>query len=589
MNKLRFTWVHSIFTRLLTILFLIMIPLYAAGMFIYNWGIQTVREEISNSMQSKVDYYLNSIENEIQRIQILQYDALADENLYMLATVPKSMNEYEKAKAMLRLQQRLNAIKNSSIYIKSITAYIPSLAKTIASDAIAAADAYPLLSSPVAADTRINYWDGALILIARYPLPYQTEDRTSQYMIEIELSMKELENALAQLNAYEGSGSLLHSPQGRYTISPNAEDAGFAEIFLAAAQSKTDQDGESAGDSIQVNGKSYLIIQSASNSFNLQLISYIPEIQIFKQLQQYKFWLWFFTFIVMMIIVIFSASIYKIIHQPLLRLIKSFRKVELGNLDISIDHHRNDEFRYLYTRFNAMAKNLNTLIDQLYKQKILAQRAELKQLQSQINPHFLYNNFFILYNMVVTEDYENVAVFTKQLGKYFEYITRSGSDEVPLEKEVAQSRIYADIQGKRYRNRIAVEFAPLPEQAAAAIVPRLIIQPVLENAFEHGLKNKLSDGLVRIRFELKGHRVLIVVEDNGDETTDAGIDRLQQLLSAPGNDAESTGMINIHRRVSIKFGEDCGVTISRGELGGLRVEIKINLTHERSQGGGADV
>src|SRR5690606_27559604 len=211
-------------------------------------------------------------------------------------------------------------------------------------------------------------------------------------------------------------------------------------------------------------------------------------------------------------------------------------------------------------------------------QKILAQKAELKQLQSQINPHFLYNNFFILYNMVVTEDYENVAHFTKQLGAYFEYITRSGSDEVPLAKEVAQARIYAEIQGKRYRNRMTVDFGPLPEEAADVIVPRLIIQPILENAFEHGLKNKLSDGIVRVHIELKDQLLLIVVEDNGDEVTDEEIVHLQQLMSAPDNDVESTGMINIHRRIRIKFGEESGVTISRGELGGLMLQIKINLS-----------
>lgn len=577
MKKPESAWMHSIFFRLVTILLLIMVPVYAAGMIIYNWGIRTVREEISKSMQSKAEFYLSSIENEIDRIQILQYDALADENLYMLASVPESMNEYEKTKAILRLQQRLNAIKNSSIYIRSISAYIPSLAKSIAADAIDNADSHAFLSTSMASDARINFWNDKLILIARYPLPYQTAQRASQYMIEIELSIKELENALSQINRYADSGTFLYSPQWNHTLSENSGDADFVQILHAITQDDAKREGNDGEYTLKVNGKSYLIIQTASSDFNLLLASYIPEKQVFNHLETYKFWFWCFTMILVVIVIIFSASIYKIIHQPLVKLVSSFRRVEQGNLDISIEHRHNNEFGYLYTRFNVMTKSLNALIDQVYKQKILAQHAELKHLQSQINPHFLYNSFFILYNMVVTEDYDNVAVFTKQLGNYFEFITRNESDDVPLAKEVAHSRVYADIQGRRFRNRIVVVFADLPEHLAGIMVPRLIIQPVIENAFEHGLKNKASDGFVRIYFDLKNRQLFIVVEDNGDELTDSDIDKLNRLLTNPSDERASTGMINIHKRVQIKFGEASGVSFSRGAHNGLKAVIKLTI------------
>lgn len=110
-------WKIPVFTRLVLTFLIIIVPIYVLGINIYNWGIRTVREEISKSMTSQVSFYLNNLETEIQRIKILQYDCLTDDNLNQLASAPQLMDDFAKVQAALRLQQRLFAIKNSSIYI----------------------------------------------------------------------------------------------------------------------------------------------------------------------------------------------------------------------------------------------------------------------------------------------------------------------------------------------------------------------------------------------------------------------------------------------------------------------------------------
>ena len=116
------------------------------------------------------------------------------------------------------------------------------------------------------------------------------------------------------------------------------------------------------------------------------------------------------------------------------------------------------------------------------------QNIELKQLQSQINPHFLYNSFFNIYRLAKDEDYENLTCFTQYLGSYYQYITRSASDEVSLLDEYNHAKTYCNIQQMRFHNRLELKMAPLPEAFAGYRVPRLIMQPIIENAFEHGLK-----------------------------------------------------------------------------------------------------
>lgn len=209
----------------------------------------------------------------------------------------------------------------------------------------------------------------------------------------------------------------------------------------------------------------------------------------------------------------------------------SFEQVKRGNLDINIEHEIDDEFRFIYRNFNSMVKELKTLIDQSYKQKILVQRAEMKQLQSQINPHFLYNSFFILNTMARTEDYENIEKFTEQLGRYFQFITRSAADEVPLEKEVEHARVYTEIQAMRYSNRIKAYFEELPEEFWGIVVPRLILQPIIENAFEHGLGMVKKNGILTVSFEKLQNGLHIIIENNGEIIEDKEMEFLRNKLT----------------------------------------------------------
>jgi two-component system sensor histidine kinase YesM len=260
-------------------------------------------------------------------------------------------------------------------------------------------------------------------------------------------------------------------------------------------------------------------------------------------------------------------------------LIDSFKEVEKGNLQVSISHDTNNEFGYLYTHFNEMTRNLRTLIDQVYNQKILMHRAELKQLQSQINPHFLYNSFFMLNTMVRIND-ENLIQFTKYLGEYFRYITRNTYDYAPLTDEINHAKVYVNIQLIRFPNRLKVEFGICPKNFEDFSVPRLILQPIIENAFEHGLGKKNKDGVILVNFISGNSNLDIVIEDNGNELSDGELEDLRKLLESEDDKIEITGIINIHRRIKLVFGNDSGLEVSRSHLGGLKVKVML-----RTKGG----
>lgn len=270
-------------------------------------------------------------------------------------------------------------------------------------------------------------------------------------------------------------------------------------------------------------------------------------------------------------------------------LVAAFRKVEEGDFYVHLEPKGQNDFGYLYQAFNHMTEELQSSIDKIYNQKMLIQKMELKQLQAQINPHFLYNSYFLLHRLIKKEDYEKAVLLSKEMGNYFRFITRSGRDIVNLEEENGHARIYAQLQGMRFEGRIKVFYEELPEKYKKVQVPRLIIQPILENAFGHGLENKEENGILRISWGEKTDKnsISVFIEDNGDELSEEELTEMQNTLEEQQKDMELqevTGLFNINRRLKIFYGSQYGLYFSRSELGGLCVEIRICDREEESNG-----
>ncbi len=564
---------NSIFSRLVITFLVIIIPIYMLGIYIYYWGLRTVKNEISKSTTAQVSFYMQGLEKEIERIKILQYDCLNDEDLNKLAVRWQVMDTYQRVDCMRRLQQKLAMIKNSSIYINDVSVHILPINKTISSNTgvdTLDREKYYNIRVPVGfMGAQIISYNGGLYLSTLQQLGADE----SLYLIVVELNKTALKQALSQFNTYENSGSFLISMVNNDVIM-NQSGAGN----IPSAKNFTGKLGNnySGMDFIRIDNRRYYIVYAKSEYLNMVLLKYIPEEIILKPIRNFYAWVWIFTVAAVFIIIIYSYSTYRFMHKPLLQLVESFRRVESGDLGVSINHDSKNEFGYLYNRFNEMVKYLNMLINQVYNQKILMQRAELKHLQSQINPHFLYNSFFMINTMATIGD-ENLIPFTKHLGEYFRFVTRNSSDYIPLEEEIQHAKVYTEIQRMRFSKRLQIQFGECPEKYNKLSVPRLIVQPLIENAFEHGIENKRASGVVKVSFEESGYELDIIVEDNGSTITDTGLAELQNSLESDAEGLETTGIINIHRRIRLVFGEESGLRLSRSELGGLKAVLGIKM------------
>lgn len=572
---------NTIFLRLIITFLLIMLPILLSAVYLYHWVVQTASADITKTAAAQTAFYLTDLENEIERIKLLQFSLLEDDNLNELALAWETMATIDRTENMNSLMKRLYTVQNSSMYIKDVSVHIATIDRTMSALGGVRgfeAERYREIRSVFGGGSQVIEWNGGLFLGAMKQRG--TKGAEPLFTVEIELDPQKLQEALAQFNTYPGSGTLLLSDSAKVALASGTGELSKAGAPFYIREIRPDAAGKTA--KLLIAGNRYYAVQAHSADLGLSIYRFIPEQVVQKPLSKFYKWAWVFAACALGIFAAFALSTYKFIHKPMLTLVKSFRRMEQGDLSIYIAHESKDEFRYLYGRFNQMVENLRSLIDQVYKQKIMAQRAELKQLQSQINPHFLYNSFFILNTMAKTGDTERIEQFTTLLGEYFEFVTRNASDLVALEQEIHHARMYAEIQELRFSRRIQVRFDPLPDELRSIPVPRLIVQPIIENAFKHSLEKKVKDGLIAVRFEKASSQVRIIVEDNGDRLADEALKRIRKALHDVRDQAETTGMVNIHRRIRITFGEDSGLQTERSELGGLRVTILLADGGDRS-------
>ncbi|MBM7568428.1 sensor histidine kinase [Paenibacillus sacheonensis] len=575
----------SILPKLVLTFLITLTPLYIIGWRMNEVGSRHVQKEITDSLVSRTSLYMNMLEFDLDSVIRQLQEYVNDDDLLKLSSASEFMTEIEKMQAQLRLKNRLNQLKSSSKFVENAIAFIPQMNRVVSANDNVIGSFDPeefegLNKSTNRFEAPFLVWNNRVFISLPNPDPAVAGDQEPVFLLAVEISRSELERALQEFTNEGGRTALVGGEQPFIvTGGATAVDQELVRDFKKAGE-------HAAEDQLQAvdwKGESYLLVSNHSNRLDMTLLMYVPENKVNASLEVYRFWFYVLSVVSVILVILFSYSIYLIIHMPLKRLVRSFRRIEQGQFDQEMHYPLQDEFGYLYGQFNGMVRRLDVLVHEVYEQQYRARLAELRHLQSQINPHFLYNSYFILYRMAKQRDHDNVIYFTKHLGEYFQYITRDGSDEVPLSSEVHHARTYAEIQSIRFSERIEVAFEDVPENVRDFPVPRLIVQPIIENAYNHGLENKRRGGLISVGFRIRQSAIDIVIEDNGDDMSADKLRLLQASLQDKAEPTEHTGLLNVHRRIIIRYGGG-GLKLDLGAEQGLKVTITIPR-----EGGGADV
>ena len=271
-------------------------------------------------------------------------------------------------------------------------------------------------------------------------------------------------------------------------------------------------------------------------------------------------------------IVIWYVKTYRSLH---LLLIDAFSHTESGDLHYRITTTPDSPFASIYASYNHMMEKMEAYVENDLKRQVLVNRANLKQLQAQISPHFIYNSYYVLYRLIKKGDRDISIQLAENLGQFFQYITRNAEDEKRLCDEVEHARSYASIQKIRFRDMLDVEIEPAPEEIANVYVPRLILQPVLENAFKYAYETVCESMRLYLHFEVQSpYQFQILVENSGNVSDDT-VKMIREKLANTDPRMETTALVNIHRRLKIYFQPSSGLEVERSSLGGLLIRMKI--------------
>lgn len=277
--------------------------------------------------------------------------------------------------------------------------------------------------------------------------------------------------------------------------------------------------------------------------------------------------------------IILSIVITKSITRPIRSIVKAMQKVKAGNFNVTVAVNSRDEIGFMATRFNDMLRKINELFSINLEKQDRLRLAEIQALQSQINPHFLYNTLDSIKWLAKLNGIKEIEVIVIQLGKLLKNSINNQNEMVTVRESLEVIESYLTIQKIRYSGRFEVNLA-IDSQILDYYVPRLVIQPVVENAIIHGLAKKIEPGRLDLKASQAGTDIVIEVIDNG-----VGIDkaRLEQIKGELGYDqkkAENIGTHNVNRRIKLYYGEKYGISIY-SEMGkGTRVVIIMPIRNQ---------
>ena len=272
------------------------------------------------------------------------------------------------------------------------------------------------------------------------------------------------------------------------------------------------------------------------------------------------------------------------ITAPVKKLDRAVKELEHGSTEVDFDVGGPGEMEHLSHSVRSMVSTMRHLMDDIIEQEEQKRRSELEVLQSQINPHFLYNTLDSVIWMTENGRTDDAVVMLTSLARFFRISLSRGSSIIPIRDELEHARHYLTIQKMRSKNKFSATITA-EDGVESLCTIKLIVQPILENAIYHGMAYADGDGEITVRAFRDGGDVLIEVSDNGPGMPEEVVESLLNPngpAAAAGAKGSGIGFRNVHRRIRLTFGADYGLTIFSEPDDGTTVRIRLPALDEEA-------
>ncbi|MFD2611659.1 sensor histidine kinase [Paenibacillus gansuensis] len=569
----------DIYKRIVLLLFSMLVPILTLFGYLNSQTVMLMENQLKESNLNKLTFFLTQLETNADKMSGNLLTLKEDRDVLQFVN-SYSFEGYTKARTKLDVENKLAIQSLASSWKNRIAVYVLSTGQTASSDSTA---------TPADLRGRKEYpkqWklvrSGEQSYFTRYltdSLKANGEPGKANVVMEVRFS---IENIRTMLKQYQegGSGDPFMLFPGGVEITNSSGNANLAEITRRLDPGAMNERGYTT---MTFGGETYLVTYIHSPKLGGYLVDYLPTAEFLAPIEKQRILFYSFGGLLLATSVMAAWLLYRHVQLPIRQLLSGVQGIKDGRYSIRVARKAKTEFDFLFKRFNEMAEQIQELIEHVYEEKLRSRDAKVKQLQSQINPHFLYNCFAHIIQMTRLGREEAVIAMSHNLCDYYRYTTRIEKPLANLKEEVEFIENYLEIQKMRM-TRMRYELV-VEERLLEFPLPRLSLQPIVENAIIHGLEPKESPGWIRICARQQGDSVLITVSDDGVGMDVRRLEELNRSIQETDRGEEGgCGLSNTHQRLRLHYGADSGIVLAANqEEEGMRVEVRI---HAGSGGAG---
>jgi two-component system sensor histidine kinase YesM len=566
---------YNLFSKIVILIMIMLIPIM--GLYLYSNKTSTniLGDELNHSNSIQLKFFQNQVNTNIDLLSLWPNLLIQDPDIFSF----KDIFEYsehlnlEKINLVKRIQTKLKIQENSSNWKSSLYIYSPILQRVVTvTDAVRYDDVdLKKRLRPSWQVSKPNPDDQRLIfsLFTVYPYSSFNSHEEANLIIEVQFSSENIVEMLDQFKS-DGRSDPFYYLKGTGVIYNRTADQTLAQQLIALLEKEDLADIESK--TVELNGETYLVNIVNSDTPQWYLIDYMPLSDIVAPIKQSNQLFYISVGCLLLMSCLAAYLLYAQVQVPIKKLVLGFLKLKNGDYSVRMIPKGKSEFTFVFRHFNSMIAQIQELIENVLMEKIHVREARLKQLQSQINPHFFYNCFSFISSMAKLNNHQAVVAMSENLAKYYRYTTRQERDLVPLSEELDFITNYLEIQRMRM-NRLQYSI-DIPTRMRKCNIQPLSIQPLVENAVLHGIEQYAEACQIRITGQWTDDELLVIVEDDGKGMEPEELIALQEKLSKPMDEEMGCGLWNVHQRMQLKCGHTAGITLSISELGGLMVTLR---------------
>ncbi|GAS80904.1 sensor histidine kinase [Paenibacillus amylolyticus] len=565
----------NLFSKMVILILIMLIPVVLLYWYSNHKTTAVLRDELNRSNSNQLEFFQNQVNTHIELLSSWPNLLIHDPDIASFRRIYADSKYFDLDAINLvkRIQNKLSIQESSSNWATKLYLYSPSLGRVVSERDARSYDKEALRENISSGWDVRKIQDGeddrfmfSWITVS----PYGIKDPVNNAETIIKLEF-DSDNIRDMLDKFKDDGR--HDPfyfrEESGVIYNRTSDRSLTNQLMEELSIHKLQDVDNR--TVVIGNEPYMVNTVKSSTTGWYLVDYMPLSDILKPIHQSN--MLFYSSMICLLLMSFGVAylLYVQVQVPVKQLIRGFQRLKQEDYSVRIKPKGRNEFSFLSERFNLMVEQIQQLFEHVYLEQIHVREARLKQLQSQINPHFFYNCFSFITSMAKLKRMDAVVAMSHNLSRYYRYTTRQERDVVPLTEEIEFVSCYLEIQRMRM-DRIHYKL-DLSEEMLRQEVPPLIVQPLVENAVIHGIEADAEAGEIRVSGEKQGGVMVLVVEDDGQGMTQEAREALSNKLRGTMDQEMGCGLWNVNQRLQLRYGEQAGIDITESELGGLRVTL----------------